>query len=192
MNRIFSGVQPTGNLHLGNYLGAIRNWVGLQKDFDCIFCIVDLHAITQPYDTATLAPRTLEMAVGLLAAGLDPSRCTLFVQSHVPQHAELMWLLNTVTPLGELERMMLGDKTLARGGFMRQGMRQLMDAYGLSHYWLRVMPDNERTIAFHKRNGFLPVSDHGGEYENTLGEKGEYLTMARSYDGYWPDVPPRA
>ncbi|MGD0484956.1 MAG: tryptophan--tRNA ligase [Gemmatimonadales bacterium] len=105
MPRVFSGIQPSGELHIGNYLGAVVNWVALQAEFECIYCIVDLHAITQPYDTATLAPRTREMAVGLLAAGLDPSRCTLFVQSHVPQHAELMWLLNTVTPLGELERM---------------------------------------------------------------------------------------
>ncbi len=92
---------------------------------------------------------------------------------------------------GELERMMLGDKTLARGGFMRQGMRQLMDAYGLDYYWLRVMPDNERTIAFHQSNGFRVSSGDGGEYENTLGEKGRYLIMARSYDGYWPEVPER-
>jgi len=105
MPRVFSGIQPSGDLHIGNYLGAVVNWVALQAQFECIYCIVDLHAITQPYDTATLAPRTHEMAVGLLAAGLDPSRCTLFVQSRVPQHAELMWLLNTVTPLGELERM---------------------------------------------------------------------------------------
>jgi tryptophanyl-tRNA synthetase len=105
MHRVFSGIQPSGELHLGNYVGAVVNWVALQAEFECIYCIVDLHAITQPYDTATLAPRTLEMAVGLLAAGLDPARSTLFVQSHVPQHAELMWLLNTVTPLGELERM---------------------------------------------------------------------------------------
>ena len=105
MHRIFSGIQPSGELHIGNYLGAIRNWVALQAQHECIYGIVDLHAITQPYDTATLAPRTIEMAVGLLAAGIDPSRSTLFVQSHVPQHAELMWALNTVTPLGELERM---------------------------------------------------------------------------------------
>ena len=105
MHRVFSGIQPSGELHIGNFLGAVTNWVALQDQFECIYSIVDLHAITQPYDTATLAPRTLEMAVGLLASGLDPSRCTLFVQSHVPQHAELMWLLNTVTPLGELERM---------------------------------------------------------------------------------------
>ena len=105
MHRVFSGIQPSGELHLGNYVGAVVSWVALQAEFDCIYCIVDLHAITQPYETATLAPRTMEMAVGLLAAGLDPSRCTVFVQSHVPQHAELMWLLNIVTPLGELERM---------------------------------------------------------------------------------------
>ena len=105
MHRIFSGIQPSGEVHVGNYLGAIRNWVALQERHECIFCIVDLHAVTQPYDTATLAPRTLEMAVGLLAAGIDPARSALFVQSHVPQHAELQWLLNTVTPLGELERM---------------------------------------------------------------------------------------
>jgi len=105
MHRVFSGIQPSGELHIGNFLGAVTNWVALQDQFECIYSIVDLHAITQPYDTATLAPRTLEMAVGLLAAGLDPSKCTLFVQSHVPQHTELTWLLNAVTPLGELERM---------------------------------------------------------------------------------------
>ena len=104
MARVFSGIQPSGELHLGNYLGAVRTWVELQSQHDCIFCVVDLHAITQPYEPETLAPRTLEMAVGLLACGLDPERCNLFVQSHVPEHAELNWLLNTVAPLGELER----------------------------------------------------------------------------------------
>ncbi len=105
MHRVFSGIQPSGELHLGNYVGAVKNWVALQSEYECIYAIVDLHALTQPYEVAALAPRTFEMAVGLLASGLDPSRCTLFVQSHVPQHTELMWLLNTVTPLGELERM---------------------------------------------------------------------------------------
>jgi RimJ/RimL family protein N-acetyltransferase len=90
---------------------------------------------------------------------------------------------------GELERMMLGDKELARGGYMRQGMRQLMKAYGLSGYWLRVMPDNERTVNFHKRNGFTITSTEGGSYENTLGETGNYLIMSRTMDGYWPEVP---
>ena len=78
MNRIFSGAQPTGNLHLGNYLGAVRNWVKLQHEYECLFCIVDLHAITQAYDPGGLTSRTRDMAVSLLASGLDPSRCHLF------------------------------------------------------------------------------------------------------------------
>lgn len=90
---------------------------------------------------------------------------------------------------GELERMMLGEKTLARGGYMRQGMRKLMEAYGLAHYWLRVMPDNEATIRFHQRNGFTITSDDGGSYENVYGFYDNYLIMSRSYDGYWPEVP---
>lgn len=107
MPRIFSGIQPSGELHVGNWLGAVQNWVRLQEtQDDCIFCIVDLHALTGAlYDPAQLAQRTREMAVGLLAAGIDPERVTLFVQSHVPEHSELTWLLNVVTPLGELERM---------------------------------------------------------------------------------------
>ena len=105
MHRVFSGIQPSGELHIGNYLGAVRNWVALQADHECIFSIVDLHAITQPYEPQELAGRTLEMAVGLLAAGIDPERATLFVQSHVPEHTELAWYLGSVTPLGDLERM---------------------------------------------------------------------------------------
>src|SRR5574341_1695983 len=102
--RIFSGIQPSGELHIGNYLGAVQNWVALQREHQCFFCIVDLHAVTQPYEPEALAARTREMALSLLAAGLDPERCTLFVQSHVPEHSELAWLLTCVTPLGELER----------------------------------------------------------------------------------------
>jgi len=103
--RVFSGIQPSGELHLGNYLGAVRNWVSLLDRYECIYSIVDLHAITIPYEPDQLAGRTFDMAVSLLASGLDPERCTLFVQSAVPEHAELAWLLNTVTPLGELSRM---------------------------------------------------------------------------------------
>jgi tryptophanyl-tRNA synthetase len=105
MPRIFSGIQPSGELHIGNYLGAVQNWVRLQESYECFYSIVDLHAITARYDAATLGARTREMAVGLLASGIDPERATLFVQSHVSEHSELMWLLNAVTPLGELERM---------------------------------------------------------------------------------------
>jgi len=105
MPRIFSGIQPSGELHIGNWLGAVQNWVNLQQSYDCIFCVVDLHAITGAYEHESLAQRTREMAIGLLACGIDPSRAVLFVQSHVPEHSELQWLLNSVTPVGELERM---------------------------------------------------------------------------------------
>jgi tryptophanyl-tRNA synthetase len=104
MARVFSGIQPSGELHIGNYLGAVQNWVRLQHQHDCLFSVVDLHAITQPYEPAALAQRTLDMAISLYAVGLDPERCIVFVQSHVPEHTELNWLLTTVTPLGELER----------------------------------------------------------------------------------------
>ena len=105
MDRIFSGVQPTGDLHIGNWLGAVRNWVALQDQFDCLYCVVDLHAVTIPYEVASLAMRTRDVAIGLLSAGIDPARSILFVQSAVHEHAELNWLLTTVAPLGELERM---------------------------------------------------------------------------------------
>jgi tryptophanyl-tRNA synthetase len=105
MNRIFSGIQPTGNLHLGNYLGAIRNWVKLQRDFECIFCIVDLHAITVPQDPAALLKATREVTAAYVACGIDPVACTIFNQSAVPGHAELAWTLGCATPLGWLNRM---------------------------------------------------------------------------------------
>src|SRR6266404_3820517 len=105
MNRIFSGIQPTGNLHLGNYLGAIRNWVALQHDYECIFCIVDLHALTLPQDPAELRASTREVTAAYIAAGIDPERCIIFNQSMVSAHAELAWLLACLTPLGWLNRM---------------------------------------------------------------------------------------
>jgi tryptophanyl-tRNA synthetase len=104
--RIFSGVQPTGNLHLGNYLGAIRNWVALQERYDSIFCIVDMHAITMPpWDPEALRAQTREVAAAYIAAGIDPSRCVIFVQSHVPAHAQLAWVFNCVAAIGWLNRM---------------------------------------------------------------------------------------
>ncbi|PYO92573.1 MAG: tryptophan--tRNA ligase [Gemmatimonadetes bacterium] len=102
--RVFSGIQPSGELHIGNYLGAVQNWVTLQSQHDCLFCVVDLHAITQPYDPANLPALTTDMAVSLYAAGLDPERCIVFIQSHVAEHTELNWLFSAVAPLGELER----------------------------------------------------------------------------------------
>ncbi len=104
MSRIFSGIQPSGSLHIGNYLGAVKNWVDLQHKYESFFCVVDYHAITLPYEPADLRRRTADMAMSLLAAGLDPAKCTIFVQSMVPEHTELAWIFNTLTPLGELER----------------------------------------------------------------------------------------
>jgi tryptophanyl-tRNA synthetase len=105
MQRVFSGIQPSGIPTLGNYLGAIRNWVPLQDTHDAIYCVVDLHAITQPFDPKTLTVQTREMAAALIACGLDPKRCTLFVQSHVHAHARLAWVFNCVARLGWLNRM---------------------------------------------------------------------------------------
>src|SRR5664279_3001009 len=105
MSRVLSGLQPSGDLHLGNYLGAIRNWVADQDAHDAFYCIVDLHALTLDIDPAELRTRTYETALDLLAAGLDPERCTLFVQSHVTEHAEMAWLLECTATMGELRRM---------------------------------------------------------------------------------------
>ena len=105
MNRIFSGVQPTGNLHLGNYLGAIRNFVGLQNDYECVYCVVDLHAITVWQDPAGLVDNTREVTAAFLAAGIDPRGNIIFNQSQVPAHAQLAWVFNCVARLGWLNRM---------------------------------------------------------------------------------------
>ncbi|MBI2408085.1 MAG: tryptophan--tRNA ligase [Gemmatimonadetes bacterium] len=114
MSRIFSGIQPSGELHIGNYLGAVRNWVALQSQFESIFCIVDYHAIIGSFTPEDLRRRTREMGISLLAAGLDPAHCTLFVQSRVPEHTELQWIFNTITPLGELERQVAYKEKAAR------------------------------------------------------------------------------
>src|SRR4029079_470174 len=103
--RIFSGVQPTGNLHIGNYLGAIKNWVPLQHEYESFFCIANLHAITLPQDPAKLRQKTLDLARIYLAAGVDPEVSTIFIQSDVPEHAELTWVLSCIARMGELERM---------------------------------------------------------------------------------------
>src|SRR5665647_3514992 len=105
MKTLFSGIQPSGELHLGNYLGAVRNWVTLQDQYRCVFCIVDYHAITQTYDAKEMAKRVSEMVVDLLALGIDPDRSLLFLQSMVPEHTELAWVFNNVIGMGVLERM---------------------------------------------------------------------------------------
>jgi tryptophanyl-tRNA synthetase len=114
--RVFSGIQPSGNLHLGNYLGAVKRWVERQDEFDNFFCIVDLHAITVPQDPAELRRTIRELAAFYLAAGIDLQRSTVFVQSHVSAHAELGWILNCITPVGWLERMTQFKDKSAREG----------------------------------------------------------------------------
>jgi tryptophanyl-tRNA synthetase len=105
MKTVFSGIQPSGELHLGNYLGAIRNWVSLQDQYRCIFCVVDYHAITQDYVPKEMSKRVSDMVVDLIALGIDPERSLVFLQSMVPEHTELCWVFNNVTGFGDLERM---------------------------------------------------------------------------------------
>lgn len=105
MKTVFSGIQPSGELHLGNYLGAIRNWVSLQDQYRCVFCVVDYHAISQDYPVKDMARRVSDMVIDILALGVDPEKSTLFVQSMVPEHTELCWIFNNVTGHGDLERM---------------------------------------------------------------------------------------
>jgi tryptophanyl-tRNA synthetase len=117
MARVLSGIQPTADsFHLGNYLGAVRQWVALQDTHDAFYCVVDLHAITVPQDPAALRRRTRVAAAQLFAAGLDPARCTVFVQSHVPEHTELAWVLSCLTGFGEASRMVQFKDKSARGG----------------------------------------------------------------------------
>lgn len=105
MERIFSGIQPSGEIHIGNYVGAIRNWVRLVDRYECVYCVVDYHAITIEYEVELMQKRIIDTATILVASGLTPDKCIVVVQSHVPEHTELAWIFNCVTPVGELERM---------------------------------------------------------------------------------------
>ncbi len=125
--RIFSGAQPTGQLHIGNYLGALKNWVALQDEYEAFYCIVNLHAITLPQDPKTLRQKTLDLARIYLAAGIDPVRSTIFIQSEVAEHAELTWVLSCIARMGELERMtQFKDKARKRDPFS-QRMYEITD-----------------------------------------------------------------
>jgi tryptophanyl-tRNA synthetase len=177
MARVFSGIQPSGELHIGNYLGAVQNWVKLQHQHDCLFCIVDLHAITQPYDVATLAERTLEMAVGLFAVGLDPEKCIVFVQSHVAEHSELNWLLNAhgVTPLGELER---------QTQFKDKAQRQESIPVGLLNYPVLQAAD----VLLYKAT-LVPVGEDQVQHLELMREIARRWN-ARYGEGYFPEPQP--
>ncbi|MGH7606877.1 MAG: tryptophan--tRNA ligase [Gemmatimonadales bacterium] len=175
MARVFSGIQPSGELHLGNYLGAVQNWVALQHQHDCLFSIVDLHAVTQPYDPGTLAALTLDMAVSLIAAGLDPERCIVFVQSHVPEHAELNWMLTTVTPLGELER---------QTQFKDKAQRQESVPAGLLAY-----PILQAADVLLYRAGLVPVGEDQIQHLELMREIARRWN-ARFGDAFFPEPQP--
>ncbi|MCK5826922.1 tryptophan--tRNA ligase, partial [Candidatus Bipolaricaulota bacterium] len=122
ISRVFSGIQPTGTLHIGNYFGAVRNWATMQNDLDCIICIVDYHAITIDVDPTTLRQASLNMALDLIACGIDPEKTTLFVQSDVPEHTELAWILGCVTSIGDLSRMTQFKDKSSKQSFISSGL----------------------------------------------------------------------
>jgi tryptophanyl-tRNA synthetase len=143
--RVFSGMQPTGNLHIGNYLGALKNWVRIQQDYECIFCIVDLHAVTVYQDPAGLRGKIAEIAALYLAAGIDPKVCSIMVQSAVPAHAELAWMLTCVTPVGWLERMTQYKTKAAKQESVSDGILQypVLMAADIMLYQAGIVPVGE-------------------------------------------------
>jgi tryptophanyl-tRNA synthetase len=143
--RVFSGMQPSGNLHIGNYLGALKNWVRIQNDYECIFCIVDLHAITLHQDPAALRAKIREVAALYLAAGIDPKISSIMVQSEVPAHAELAWMLTCVTPVGWLERMTQYKAKAAKQESVGDGLLQypVLMAADILLYQAGVVPVGE-------------------------------------------------
>lgn len=148
MTRIFSGIQPSGELHIGNYLGAVKNWVALQHQHESFICIVNYHAITVAYAPEELRRRTRDMAVSLLASGLDPAKAVIFVQSDVPEHTELAWILNTVTPLGELERQVQFKDKAARQEQVMAGLLNypVLQAADILLYRAEIVPVGEDQI----------------------------------------------
>ena len=176
MNRIFSGIQPSGALHIGNYLGAVKNWVELQHRYESLFCIVDYHAITVPYDPAELPGRTRDMAISLLAVGLDPSKCSIFVQSMLPEHTELAWILNTVTPLGELER---------QTQFKEKTAREESILAGLLNYPVLQAAD----ILLYKAD-LVPVGEDQVQHLELTREIARRWNARFAADGFFPEPKP--
>jgi tryptophanyl-tRNA synthetase len=179
MPRIFSGIQPSGELHIGNYLGAVKNWVALQGQMESIFCVVDYHAIIGTYEPEQLRRRRADMAVSLLAAGLDPNRCTLFMQSDVPEHTELAWIFNTITPLGELERQTQYKDKASRQESVMAGLLNypVLQAADILLYRADRVPVGEdqvqhlelsRVVARRWNNAFSPDADYFPEPQPML------------------------
>ena len=173
--RVLSGIQPTGEIHIGNYFGAVKNWVDIQDRYDCVYGVVDLHAMTMPYEPKALRDNTVQMFIDLLACGIDPSKSVLFVQSLVPQHTELTWIFNCVTSYGELSRMtQFKDKTeqLADGGakksFVSAGLftYPVLQAADILIYKANFVPvgkDQEQHLEL-SRNIAVRFNNQFGEY----------------------------
>jgi len=185
MKRVLSGIQPSGEIHIGNYLGAIKQWVAIGEKLgrDAFFCIVDYHALTNPlaYDPSTLAQRTFEAALVNIAAGLDPEKVTLFVQSHVPEHTELSWVFTTLTPLGDLTRMTQFKDKASKQATVWSGllMYPVLQAADILIYKADTVPVGEDL----DQGGLLPflLGEEGpfrGELQHQkLGEEGEELAF---------------
>lgn len=166
--RVFSGIQPTGELHLGNYLGAVQNWVQQQDEHDAHFCIVDLHALTLPWDPAELRMRSLSTAALLMACGVDPGRAVLFVQSHVPQHTELAWIFSCIARMGELRRMVQfkekskGETESVGVGLFTYPVLQAADVLLYQAHGVPVGEDQRQHIEL--------MRDIGGRFNSTFGD----------------------
>lgn len=172
--RVFSGIQPTSVMHIGNYFGAVQNWVKLQDNYECVYCVVDLHAMTVPYKAEQLFRNTREMLIDLLACGIDPERSTIFVQSMVPEHMELAWVLNCVTSYGELSRMtQFKDKTdhirsqdkdaLVSAGLFNYPILQAADILLYKATFVPVGKDQEQHLEL-SRNIALRFNHQYGEF----------------------------
>lgn len=176
MSRVFSGIQPTSEMHFGNYFGAVKNWVELQNKYECIYCVVDYHAMSMPYDPKELHSNTMNMAVDLLACGIDPDKAILFIQSLVPEHAELCWILSCFCSFGELQRMTQfkdkseSEKVQEKGNIVSVGLftypvLQAADILVYNAEYVPVGKDQEQHLEL-SRNIANRFNNKHGEYFN--------------------------
>jgi len=178
--RVLSCIQPTGELHLGNYFGAIANWVAIQDKYDCVYGVVDLHAMTMPYDAARLRDNTIQMYIDLLACGIDPAKSAVFIQSLVPQHTEHSWIFSCISPFGELSRMtQFKDKS----DMLQQGMKQGFISAGLFVYPILMAAD----ILLYKAH-YVPV---GKDQEQHLElSRNIAVRFNKQFGNYFPEPEP--
>jgi tryptophanyl-tRNA synthetase len=180
VTRVFSGMQPSGDPHLGNLLGAWQNWVAMQDDRDCVYCVVDLHAMTSPteHDPATLRARTLELATGMLAVGVDPERSVLFVQSHVHEHAECTWLFNCIAGFGELRKMpQFKEKSEGRGESVSVG---LFDYPVLQTADILLYHADEVPVGEDQRHHIELARDIGQRFNHRFAPDGPVFTLPKA------------